>query len=422
VVAREDAPENLTGALKAALKIILPVHMQPQTIYALDAVPRLPSAKLDIKALEAVDRAHQADEAARAPETPSTDEDVRGVEATVAAIWKRLLGRAHIDRDVDFFDLGGDSLMTLNMMFALEEELGVDLPVTTIFQAPTIATLAAAIESQSVPDAVPLVLMKAGEGAPLFIVHGVGGNVMELFALGRRIAYPGPVYAIQAKGLDGRVEPNRSIAAMAADYLAAVRAAHPAGPCHLAGYSAGGLVAFEMAQRLANEGQPAASLTLIDTQTNARQWPLAVWLEMLARRVHHHRTRLGALTWRERILYAARLTAGAKRRLFWRLGLDRSAQPLETSVPVPRELQAIYEAVLTAIAAYRPVRYGHPVWLIVSKDGDPMMADPVRIWPRHVAALTIRTVPGNHFSMIQGENAAVLANVLSEALKTHAGA
>ena len=156
---------------------------------------------------------------------------------------------------------------------------------------------------------------------------------------------------------------------------------------------------------------------MLDTQTNARQWPLAVWLEVLVRRTRHHGEALKRLSWRDRLAYAAGVAKGLKRQVFWRLGLDRSAGPLESRVPVPAVLQKVYEATLQAIAAYRPVRYAHAVTLIAAEAGDPMMANPRRIWPRHVGALTVRTAPGTHFSMIAGENAVITARLISQALK-----
>ncbi len=418
VVPGRGAPDDLAARLKAALKPLLPAHMQPQRIYAVEAIPRLPSAKLDMKGLERLDRAHQADEAqAEASEQAGRDDaPVGAVEAVVATIWKRLLGRSQIDRHADFFEMGGDSLMTLDMMFALEAELNVDLPVTAIFEAPSIAALAALIETAATPSFSLLVRIKPGEGVPLFIVHGVGGNVMELFAMGRRIDTAGPVYAIQARGLDGRQAPHRSVAAMAADYLDAVASVAPDGACHLAGYSSGGLVAFEMARRLAGAGTPPASLTLLDTQTNARQWPLAVWLDVLARRLRDHRAALSGLGPARKLGYAAGLLRGVRRRVAWRLGLDRSARPLETRAAVPPALQAVYAAVLEAVAGYRPGVYPGALTLIVSEDGDPMMADPRKIWPGHAQAIAVRQVPGTHFTMIAGDNAAVLAKAISEVL------
>lgn len=418
VVARDGVPDDLAAFLKCALKPVLPAHMQPQRIYAICEIPRLPSAKLDVKGLEVLDRVHQADEAQTLTEAAddASAEAASAVEATVSEIWKRLLGRAHIDRNADFFDLGGDSLMTLNMMFALEEELGVDLPVTMIFEAPTIATLAAAIETQASPTASLLVKIRDGDGTPLFIVHGVGGNVMELFGVGRRLEHAGPVYAIQAKGLDGHTAPNRSIAAMADDYLAAIHAAFPDGGVHLAGYSSGGLVAFEMARRLAQAGKPALSLTLIDTQTNSRQWPWRVWLDVMHRRVRHHRATMRGFSLSARLGYFLSLNRGLRRRLAWRFGLDNSARPVDVPARVPAALQDVYQATLAAIAAYKPGFYDRPMTVIVAAEGHPAMAAPAKIWPAHAPALTIRTVPGDHFSMIQGENATALAETLSEVL------
>lgn len=419
VVAGTDAPADLTAQIKAALKSKLPAHMQPRHIYAIDTIPRLPSAKPDMRGLEVLDREFQAREAKATAANAPSDAPLSAIEAAVTEIWKHLLGLAHIDRNADFFDLGGDSLMTLNMMFALEAELGVDLPVTMIFQAPTIAALTAAIEGQAATEAELLVPIKSGEGSPLFIVHGVGGNVMELFGFGRKLDHDGPVYAIQAKGLDGKAAPNTSVEAMATDYLAAIRAAHPQGPYHLAGYSSGGLVAFEMARRLVDEGTPT-SLTLLDTQTNARQWPTHVWLAVMRRRLRSHLVTLAGLGMRGQLAYAFERVHGLRRRIAWRFGLDNSARPLETRAPVPGVLQKVYAGVLTAISAYRPGFYPGTITILRSELGDPMMADPALIWPGHAMQLRICTVPGTHYSMLQGENATMLAQVFSTVLRAQA--
>ena len=409
------APADLAAQIKAALKTQLPVHMRPQRIYAIAAIPRLPSAKTDMRKLEMLDRARQADDAQ--DECGPAHETAAGTtEAVVAAIGKRLFARQTIDRHADFFDLGGDSLMTLNMMFALEEELGVDLPVTAIFEAPTIASLAMLIESSAGHDASVLVRIKAGDGAPLVIVHGVGGTVMELFGFARRLDIAGPVYALQARGLDGKHPPHTTVAAMAEDYLAAIRAACPQGPCHLAGYSSGGLVAFEMARRLAQAGEPAASLTLLDTQTNMRQWPLAVWFDVLRRRLRAHGAAMRGLSPLRRLAYATGLSKGLWRRVVSRLGLRHAVRPIETEVEVPAALQQVYEAGLAAGEAYRPGYYPGALTIIRSAEGDPMMADPARIWPGRAARIEILTVPGTHFTMLQGENAAGLAQTMSQVL------
>lgn len=396
--------------LKTELRETLPAALQPRQIHKVDAVPRLASGKLDMAGLAALDEAASRGEGERPVSAPPQGR----TEEAVAAIWRRVLEREQVGRDDDFFDLGGDSLSTLNLMFAIEQEFGDVLPVTAIYAAPTVARLAAAIEGHQATEFSLLVPIKAGAGAPLFIVHGVGGNVMELFAAGRRIDCDGPVIAIQARGLDGKETPRESIPAMAQDYIVAVRRAFPSGPIHLAGYSSGGLIAFEMAQRLMAQGTPVASLTLIDAQTNARQWPLAIWLGLLTDRAKHHVRALARMTPGEGLRHAAAIFRSLVRRILWRAGAGTEEPLRETRLPPA--LQAVAEATLKAVVAYAPRYYAGPVLLIVPERTDPMRPDPARLWRRLCAAMTVRVVPGHHLSMVQGANAAHLAEVLSDVL------
>jgi thioesterase domain-containing protein/acyl carrier protein len=325
-----------------------------------------------------------------------------------------LLDRPAIGRDEDFFDLGGDSLATLGLMFAIEDALGIELPVTLIYSAPTIAALALSIEQPSKDEFSPLIEVKPGTGGvPLFLCHGIGGNVMELLPLGRQVESDGAVYAIQAKGLDGKSEPNRSVAEMARYYVSAIRTVQPSGPYLLGGYSSGGLVALEMASQLAAQGEETALLVLLDTQTNARQWPLRVWLDVLSRRAAHHGHEFRTLPAAQRPAYAARATASLLRRLLWRLGTTDRDSTILADVRVPEALQKVYDAALAAVAHYSPPRYAEPALLFVAEERDPLMAPPELIWRRKASRLETITVAGNHRSMLAGENGAGLARVLS---------
>lgn len=396
------------AALKAALKDTLPAPLQPQRIHVIDAIPRLASAKLDMKTLAARDEEFQQTELI----SPVTESAVpQGeTETKVAAIWRGVLGRDTVGRDDDFFDLGGDSLMTLELMFAVEDVFGRSLPVTLIYDAPTVARFAAALDSGEAPAFSPLVKIKDGQGTPLFIVHGVGGNVMELFTVGRQIE--GPVYALQARGLDGREAPARSVPAMAADYLSAIREIHPDGALRLAGYSSGGLIAFEMAQMLTAAGTPPAALTLIDTQTNARQWPLAIWLGLIVRRARRSLSKALTLSGREKIYHIGQSLMRFVRSIGWRLA-GKALPPTPAPVRLPPALQAVHDSTLFAVSRYRPSRYARPVRLILTETTDPMMASPARIWRRYCRTLAIHRVGGTHRTMIQGSNAAEVAQLLS---------
>jgi thioesterase domain-containing protein len=237
---------------------------------------------------------------------------------------------------------------------------------------------------------------------------------MELFPLGRQIRTIGPVYAVQARGLDGRQPPNRSIAAMADDYLAEIRKAFPEGPYHLAGYSSGGLIAFEIARRLEAAGEPPASLTLIDTQTHARQWPLDVWLNLLATRARHHLAVMRRQGLKEAARYAMAHTLSLHRHILRRFATGSAVQ--QPSRRMPAALQAVFAATSEAIARYRPGRYRGEIFLILPEKADPHMASPARIWRDHCGSLRATVVPGDHFTMVHDAQIARTAAVLSQHL------
>src|SRR5262249_4615088 len=137
-----------------------------------------------------------------------------------------------------------------------------------------------------------------------FVVHGVGGTVMELTKLGALIDHAGSVYAIQAKGADGLETPLTSVEDMAAYYVAAIREVQPQGPYLLAGYSFGGLVALEMARRLEEMGEHIGLLVLIDAYGNPRTWPLSTRLGVRGRRLMHRLSLLAKNPLRETRAYA----------------------------------------------------------------------------------------------------------------------
>ncbi len=217
---------------------------------------------------------------------PATILRKHSVAASLQVIWETVLHRALIDHDEDFFDLGGDSLAAICILTHVQETFGMNLPITIIFEARTIAAMAAMIEAAVRPAFSPLVRIKDGDAQPaLFIIHGVGGTVIELVEMGRRIQYGGAVYAVQAHGLTGNEPPRARIEDMARDYISAIRDIQPHGPYCLAGYSLGGLVAFEMAQVLRAQGEPIGYLALLDTILHQRYWPIQAWVAIGLRRL-----------------------------------------------------------------------------------------------------------------------------------------
>lgn len=192
----------------------------------------------------------------------------RQTEERLAAIWGELLGLEGISRDDNYFDLGGDSALAVQLFGRIEREFGRKLPLAALFDAPTVARLARLLAAPAATGGAPsrvVALQPEGSLPPLFLLHDASGDVFGYRHLARRLDPAQPVYGIRAAGLDGECEPAASIEDMAADYLPVIRAVQPAGPYYLAGYCGGGTIAYEIAQQLWRAGAAVAFLGLLDT-------------------------------------------------------------------------------------------------------------------------------------------------------------
>src|SRR6476646_9771129 len=196
-------------------------------------------------------------------------------------IWCRVLQTEDVTAESDFFDLGGDSLLALTLFLEIERATGRHLPITAIYDARTIREQVMLLKEDELPDFSPLVLVKPGDcGAPLFVFHGIGGTVVEFAELGPLIDVSGPVYAVQAQGVDGTRPPLRSVDDMADLYCRAIREKQPRGPYWLCGYSFGGVIAVEVARRLRDVGEEIGLLFLIDAYAHPVTWPRITLLKV----------------------------------------------------------------------------------------------------------------------------------------------
>jgi amino acid adenylation domain-containing protein len=253
-------------SIRAFLGARLPPYMVPAHFIKLDQFPLLVNGKIDRRAL-AVRALPEGEEPAAqdAPKDPITVE--------LLAIWRRILRVPAIRPTDNFFDLGGHSLLAARLFAEIRSRLDKTLPLATLFEAPTVESLAKVIAGAEPPEWSPLVPIRTtGTGTPFFCVHPIGGNVLIFKKLSERMKSR-PFYGLQARGLDGKEPPNTSIEEMAADYLSSVRQAQPSGPYLLGGYSAGGLVAFEMARLLQEAGEKVDLIVLFDTFLHADSLP-----------------------------------------------------------------------------------------------------------------------------------------------------
>ena len=240
-------------------RVPLPTYPFERRRYRLERAPARMSTGVDSPATAAA--APAADRADRL--TPYVAP--RGAaEQRIAALFGEVLGVAEVGAHDDFFDLGGSSLLAVRLATRLRDVFGIALSPHALLQAPTVAALARQAPP-SAPHRSLVPLADGGAGAPLFLVHPAGGHVIQLRELAAELGGERPVWGLRAQGIEEGEEPLATVEEMAALYLEAVREVRPRGPYLLGGSSMGGMVAYEMAQRLRAAGEEVALLALFDT-------------------------------------------------------------------------------------------------------------------------------------------------------------
>ncbi len=249
-----------TSAWKDGLHQQLPAYMVPAEFVGVTAIPVTPNGKTDRNALLHLKTGNPVPPVGRM--RPRTD-----VEKMVADIWAEYLTLDQVSITDDFFELGGHSLIAVQVMNRLEKETGKRLPLATLFEHSTVEKLALMLQmdGKSITWDSLVPIKPQGRKTPLYIVHGAGLNVLLFNALAKNMDPDQPVYGLQAKGLNGVDEPLDTIEAIAGHYVDAITAHNPGGPYALAGYSFGGIIAFEMNRQLVALGKEVKLLAMFDT-------------------------------------------------------------------------------------------------------------------------------------------------------------
>ncbi|MFL5537436.1 MAG: amino acid adenylation domain-containing protein, partial [Longimicrobiaceae bacterium] len=260
LVARAGAERPQAAELRAFLRERVPEYMVPGSFGWLEALPRTGSGKLDRRALPEHDGAAAAD---AVPYVAPRGE----LEERLAALWSEVLGVERVGVHDDFFDLGGQSILATRLVARVREEMGFELPVASLLTGPTVEQMVQAMMGKKDPARLPLVpLQTFGGRPPLFVAHPAGGHVMCYHDLAFLLGMEQPVYGLQPRGIDdGGQAPITVIEEMAAFYVDAVLRLRPSGPYRVAGWSFGGVVAWEMAQQLHAAGHEVDLLALFDT-------------------------------------------------------------------------------------------------------------------------------------------------------------
>jgi thioesterase domain-containing protein/acyl carrier protein len=384
-------PAPTAHELRSFLKDRLPDFMLPSAFVKLANMPLTPNGKVDRRALPAPTVGDTATE-----EGPVAPKDA--LESQLVRIWESILGKRPIGLRQSFFDLGGHSLLAVRLMHRLEQDFGKKMPITILFQAPTIEHLASLLRSKgwapSWSSVVPI--QPLGWKRPFFWVHGAGGTVIIYRDLARHLGTDQPVYGLQAQGLDGKQTCLNRVEDMATLYLEAIRAIQPEGPYLLGGLSFGGTVAYEMARQLRARGEEVALLALFDTFPGKYE------------RTSRLLMKLGRMPLRDEFEYIKRKTGQYARN--WKRRIDRMF--------LPQALKNVRRGIHQAGMKYFPQPYDGVVSLFrASEKSLRGVDDPWGGWKELAAGgLEIIEIPGGHVSIMTEPQVAVLAEHLKVCL------
>ncbi|HLJ49454.1 MAG TPA: amino acid adenylation domain-containing protein [Bryobacteraceae bacterium] len=398
----DETAETVCTAVRQYLRQRLPDYMVPTFLVSMAELPLTPNGKLDRKALPDPETSKQQNGNGTAHDS---------LEAMLIGVWEAVLGIQPVRRTDNFFEIGGHSVMAARMFARLEKIIGKTLPLATLFQAPTVAQLASVLrDSGWTPPWSPLVPIRpSGSKPPFYFVHPIGGNVLTFAGFAGHFDPDQPVFGLQARGLDRKEAPNVSIEQMAEDYIEGIRSVQPEGPYYIGGFSAGGIVAYEMARKLRAEGQQVAMLALLDTKVDLPS-ATTVHAERLIRTIKfnlRYAFHIGLGTfcgvklknWRMRSKIRLWMTRD-------RLGLTTDAHMLDAE-----------EAFLVALRYYTPQSYDGDATLFRAKDELVSYSDVTLGWGSLVRGrLEIREVSGDHDTILQEPHIGMLALVLNSCL------
>ena len=408
VVAREHEPGDtrlvayvvpangrqlVPGDLRNHLRTHLPPYMVPDLFTALEVLPYTTTGKVDRGALPDI----------VTPPNPTEPWQPTGeLEAQLLEIWTRTLRSSSLGVDDDFFEAGGHSLLAVRLLSAVERKLKVRMPLSYLLEGGrTIRGMAALIESDVLPRSPVSRSRGGGKSCPLFFINSDERTMLTLRHFKGSLGQDQQVIGLLPERVGWKFDRSRSVEDLALPLLEAIRAAQPEGPYYIAGYSFGGLVAYEVAGRLIAAGETIGWLGLLDTLTPAvavsearsASWP--VRLVRQARRGTHANVEMGLEVlgeWSERCRIALHL---APPHIF------------------------DWHGAFVIVSRYKCRGNTAPLTLFIPKHFvEHELRDPTRGWDAiHAGPLVVNYVPGDHTSMVTQPNVGLVAELFAESLR-----
>jgi len=372
------------GDPRELMRLMLPSALVPTRWVQVEALPRTRTGKVDRSRLSAI------------PEQRQPTSEVRvatALERRVQGIFSQVLGRT-VALDDNFFQMGGHSLLGLQLMDALEREFQKKLPLELLFQFPSVASFSPQLQPSSAHRTLRY-LVPFGEnrsGTPLFCVHPLSGSVLPLAELAHHLQAHRPFYGIQSP-TDRKLH---SISELASMYLQEVRMVQPSGPYFLGGRCVGVSIAWEMAHQLSAAGEQVGGLLLFDATLFPRRLSLAKQsLELGGLGLQHSSRALKSA------LRDWRLLLGKPE--LWRAGLSENLFRVRTRL----QLQWSW-------FRYQPSSYDGP-GLVIAPSERPVSRRMLQLGP----GLETFRVRANHLELLRGRPMLEVAEAVEKFMRNH---
>src|ERR687885_1169755 len=339
------------------------------------------------------------------------------LELQLTQIWQDVLNVHSVGVRDNFFDLGGHSLVAITLMERIQQKFGKNLPLAVLFQGATIEHLASILRQQtdSLSWSTLIAIQPNGPKRPLFCVHPGAGTVLSYIDLARHLDPQRPFYGLESLGLDEEQKPYAQIEDMAAYYIEAMQAVQPQGPYLLAGWSFGGLVAFEMAQQLQARDQQVSFLGLLDisavreaSEELQELDDVAFLIKLLvAEDISLSLQHIRQLEPDEQVLYL----------------IEQARQfnliPPDLGLVQVRRLLQIFTSHMQAAKTYIPQPYSGRVTLFRASEGAVADSQDLTLGWQELASegVDLHWVPGNHLTMVREPHVQLVAKHLRACLE-----
>jgi thioesterase domain-containing protein len=235
--------------------------MIPAFFVFLDKIPLTSNGKIDRKSLIGVNLFSPKNF-----ENSSYHSISKTTELTLIRIWEKILNTSNIPTDQSFFTLGGNSILSIRMLFYIQNIFYSNLSIADIFKNQTIESLAILINRKKGKTVNPYIfcISDSKKKNPLFMIHPVGG--LSYCYLGLNQYMDRPIYGINSPEVFDPPKHFSSIEEISCFYISMIKKLYPTGPYYIGGWSTGGLIAYEIAQQLFSKKEKVELLLLIDTE------------------------------------------------------------------------------------------------------------------------------------------------------------